>query len=84
MPGAEWTTKNEWDWLNKRFDTYLERQQASGRKKYGAFWEALFTDWFQEFPEVERVFPGRTADSLTEEEKETLGKAIQNRRTVRY
>jgi hypothetical protein len=53
MPGAEWTTKNEWDWLNKRFDIYLERQQASGRKKYGAFWEALFPDWFEEFPEVE-------------------------------
>jgi hypothetical protein len=52
-------------------------------RKYTPFWDALFPDWFEEYPEVDQLFPGRTADSLTEDEKESLKEAIKARWEVR-
>jgi hypothetical protein len=74
MSPTKWTTDEQAEWLDKHFGAYLEQQKM---RKYTPFWDALFPDWFKEYPEADQIFSGRMADSLTEDEKESLKEAIK-------
>jgi len=51
--------------------------------KSGFFWDQLFPDWFEEYPEADGLFPGQATDTLTNEERDLLTKAIRDCQVVR-
>jgi hypothetical protein len=80
MAPITWTTDDQLAFLSDRLDSYREFQKTN---KFGPFWDQLFLDWFEEYPEADGLFPGRATDALTDEEKDLLTKSIRDRRVVR-
>jgi len=69
-----WTTSQQFDLLMTFFSEY--ENVSSGSSNYGNFWAKVTRLWFQEYPELEVLFPGREESSLTEEEAAQVGTAI--------
>lgn len=73
-------TSDQKDFLNTLVADYLKAQKE---KSLTSFWARLFEGWFQKFLELPHVIPGRESDSLSDEEKKTLGEAIRARQKVK-
>ena len=74
MAPQSWTTSNQKDFLNALVANYLKAQKE---KSLTSFWARLYEGWFQKFPELPHVIPGKELDSLSDEEKKTLGESIR-------
>jgi len=76
-----WATSEQVDLLMSFFGEY--ENISSGLSNYGSFWAKVTQHWFQEYPELERLFPGRAESSLTEEEATQVTAAINTTTEVR-
>ncbi|KAG6835688.1 hypothetical protein H0H93_015737 [Arthromyces matolae] len=78
MPGSEWTSEEQHDYLWDRMDSY---RACMATQRYMSFWETLFEDWEKTYPERNVIFPDLDPDvSLTAEQMDVLSKAIDKRR----
>jgi hypothetical protein len=50
-----WTTDDQLAFLSDKLDSYHEFQKTN---KFGPFWDQLFLDWFEEYPEADGLLPG--------------------------
>jgi hypothetical protein len=81
MPSKKWASEAEENYLVLFEEQYLAAQ-TSGR--YHSFWPQLMEGWFKNFPEIEKIFPDKTVEDLTEEEVNTLATMIDARRKVNF
>jgi hypothetical protein len=79
MAPQSWATPDQQAFLNTQVSDYLTAQKA---KSLPRFWARLYEDWFQKFPELPQVMPGKAADALSDSEKVLLGEAIRMRQKV--
>jgi hypothetical protein len=84
MPGQNWTTPDQFDFLTDRFPDYTAAQ-TSGR--FDKFWNPLTHKWFQNWPEPQPAVPAELINSAPETSLEALqervlGEAIVRRKAV--
>jgi hypothetical protein len=79
MAPQSWVTSDQQAFLNTQVSDYLTAQKE---KSLTSFWARLYEAWFQKFPELPQVMPGKAADTLSDEEKEILRDAIRARQKV--
>jgi len=76
-----WATSEQIDLLMSFFGKY--ENISSGSSNYSSFLAKVTRRWFQEYPELEGLFPGQEESSLTEEEAAQVTKAINTTTEVR-
>jgi hypothetical protein len=79
MTGKKWTTGEQDGFLDEYNAQYLAAQTDGNYRK---FWPLVHEAWFNKYPEIETVFPDKSAADLTEVEKDSLKNAIQKRQSV--
>ena len=79
MAPPSWATPDQQAFLITRVSDYLTAQKE---KSLTSFWARLYEGWFQKFPELPQVMPGKALDALSDDEKELLGDAIRVRQKV--
>jgi hypothetical protein len=80
MPPQWWATCDQKDFLNTMVADYLKAQKE---QLLTSFWAWLYEGWFQKFPELPHVIPGKDMDSLSDKETKMLGIAIRGRQKVK-
>ncbi|KII87220.1 hypothetical protein PLICRDRAFT_30642 [Plicaturopsis crispa FD-325 SS-3] len=73
-----WTTSDELAFLVERKEEYIKHRE--GDKRYTNFWPTLDADWFAQFSERERLFPGQSERLLDKQESLLLSTDIDKRR----
>ncbi|KIM50563.1 hypothetical protein SCLCIDRAFT_145177 [Scleroderma citrinum Foug A] len=77
MPGKEWTTPEQKEFLRKELVPYRDHLNAQQLSRY---WTDLYQRWAQLWPERATTFPTlQPDDSLTPEQMATLATAITKR-----
>ncbi|KAF8232497.1 hypothetical protein L208DRAFT_1377618 [Tricholoma matsutake] len=76
MALLSWVTSDQQAFLTAQILDYLTAQKD---KSLTSFWARLYEGWFQKFPELPQVMPGKSLDALSDNEKELLGNAIRVR-----
>ena len=79
MMGKKWTTEEQDEFLDGYHTQYLESQKEG---RYGKLWPLVDEAWFSKYPEIKTAFPDKSADDLTEMEKDSLKDAIRKRQQV--
>ena len=80
MPGKEWTTPEQKEFLRKELVPYRDHLNAQQLSRY---WMDLYQRWAQLWPERATTFPTlQPDDSLTPEQMATLATAITKRHKV--
>ena len=80
MPGREWTTSEQKEFLRKELVPYRDHQTA---RKLSRYWPELYQRWAQLWPERATMFPTlQPDDPLTPEQMATLDAAITKRHQV--
>ena len=74
MALQSWVTSDQQAFLNTQVSDYLTAQKE---KSLTSFWAQLYEGWFQKFPELPQVMPGKVPDALSDDEKELLGSVIR-------
>lgn len=77
-----WTTQEEYDFLVALVPLFLSYK---GKKNFEPFWSKMTHDWFQKFPERDRMYPtepGMPMRDLNDAEVTALGVAVKKRKAV--
>ena len=74
MPPPSWATSDQQAFLTAQVSDYLTAQKE---KSLTSFWAWLYEGWFQKFPKLPQVMPGKSLYALSDDEKELLGDAIR-------
>ncbi|KAG2128025.1 uncharacterized protein EDB93DRAFT_1256791 [Suillus bovinus] len=68
MPAAQWTTKGQYNWLQKQLLEYIALHSKD--KDYAHFWAKTHLYWFKRWPEQAALFPDIPVEiTLTEEQQ---------------
>ena len=81
MPAA-WTTDDQTAFLEARLDEY--KVINAGSQEYAPFWTAVTHAWFQQWPAIEDIFPGRQKEDLSQPELDQLQTLVKTRKKVHF
>ena len=70
-----WADEKQETILQSLFPEYMEINTSN--KIYGDFWAKLRQLWFQNYSESEILFPGKSENELTEEERSEVTEAMK-------
>lgn len=80
MAGTEWVTTEQKAFLQELYNEFLKAQLHS---TLSAFWTEVYRGWFEKWPEISVIYPDvPNHESLTDEQKKTLGVAVKKRQQV--
>jgi len=79
MGGHRWTTDEQLAWLQTKVPGY---RSAQHRADVANYLTTVYTEWFKEWSEQEKLFPGSGVRQLTESETAALNAAMSKRRDV--
>lgn len=80
MPPAQWTTAEQFEWLQERLSDYIQHTE---QKDYSRFWPETYAHWFKKWPERAVIFPNIPPDvPLSKEEERNVQEAYAKRKTV--
>ncbi|KAJ3501466.1 hypothetical protein NMY22_g18917 [Coprinellus aureogranulatus] len=76
-----WTTPEERDFLKSLIPNY---ESCQVKRRYKAFWQHLFKEYFTKFPLVDRLFPGSKLSALNETQKAEYSAALAKQQKVMF
>lgn len=81
MPAAQWTTKEQYKWLQEQLPEYIALHGED--KDYAHFWAKTHLYWFKSWPERAALFPDIPIEiPLTEEQQAEELAAEKTRKVV--
>ena len=77
MPGKRRAVGEQLEFLEGHLDEY--KSLNLGTKKYTVFFAKIRGAWFQQWPEIDILYPGKTVNSLTDDEAHKVSTAMDER-----
>jgi hypothetical protein len=80
MPAAQWTTTEQYSWLQEQLPEYIALHGED--KDYTHFWAKTHLYWFKKWPERATLFPDIPTETALMPEQQAAELAAEQRRKV--
>ncbi|KAG1741360.1 hypothetical protein EDB19DRAFT_1908050 [Suillus lakei] len=80
MPAAQWTTTEQYNWLQEQLPEYIALHSED--KDYTHFWAKTHLYWFKRWPEQAALFPDIPTETALMPEQQAAECAAEQRRKV--